>query len=121
MSAESNKVRDTLADQLAHFDDRLNSAATDVDMLTDIQAGIGSMLSSEGVSEAEIRRVLQERYEAGDLRKETFQLVKSMLDRYGSERAPATPGAGKPAPRPEPPTTVSAAARRRYSRRSYLP
>lgn len=103
MSAESNKVRDTLADQLAHFDDRLNSASADVDMLADIQAGIGSMLSSEGISEAEIRRVLQERYEAGDLRKETFQLVKSMLDRYGSERAPAAPGAAKPAPRPEPP------------------
>ena len=115
MSAESNKSRGTLADQLASFDDRLNSAAADVDMLTDIQDGIGSMLSSEDISEAEIRRVLQERYESGDLRKETFQLVKSMLDRYVSERVPTSPTTNKTvtpkepakAPEPPPPATPS--------------
>ena len=49
--------------------------------------------SSEAVpSEAEIRRVLQDRYEKGELRKETFQLVKSMLDRYVTEQAPTSPG-----------------------------
>jgi hypothetical protein len=115
MSAESNKSRGTLADQLASFDDRLNSAVADVDMLTDIQDGIGSMLSSEDISEAEIRRVLQERYESGDLRKETFQLVKSMLDRYVSERVPTSPTTNKTvtpkepakAPEPPPPATPS--------------
>ena len=103
MSAESNKIRGTLADQLANFDDRLNSASADVEMLTDIQEGIGSMLSSDGVSEAEIRRVLQERYESGDLRKETFQLVKSMLDRYVTERMPTSQAPQRPAARPEAP------------------
>ncbi|NIL94201.1 MAG: protein kinase, partial [Woeseiaceae bacterium] len=49
------------------------------------------MLGSNGSSEAEIRRVLQERYDAGELRKETFQLVKSMLDRYVTEIVETSP------------------------------
>ena len=92
MSAESQKSRDTLAEQLAAFDARLESTADNVDMLADIQDGIGALLASSDNSEGEIRRVLQERYEAGELRKETFQLVKSMLDRYGADQAsPPTP------------------------------
>ena len=91
MSAESEKIRDLFADQLSSFDDRLEATSTDVDMLADIQAGIGSLLASGAGSEAAIRGVLQERYEAGELRKETFQLVKSMLDRYVTERVPTSP------------------------------
>jgi hypothetical protein len=91
MSAESDKIRDTFADQLSSFDDRLNATSNDVDMLAEIQEGIGSLLASSGGNEAVIRRVLQERYEAGNLRKETFQLVKSMLDRYVTERVPTSP------------------------------
>jgi len=85
MNAESDKIRDTIGDQLASFDDRLEASADDVEMLADIQHGIGSLLSSNGGNEAEIRRILQERFEAGSLRKETFQLVKSMLDRFVTE------------------------------------
>ena len=105
MSAESEKIRDTFADQLASFDSKLEATADDVDMLADIQNGIGSLLASSGDNEGEIRRVLQERYEAGDLRKETFQLVKSMLDRYVTEKIPTspTPNPVIPAPRDETP------------------
>ncbi len=81
MSSESKNVRDTFVDQLASFDDKLHSTADDVDLLADIKDGIGRLLSSTGNSEAQIRKVLQERYDQGALRKETFQLVKSMLDR----------------------------------------
>ncbi len=91
MSAESERIRDRFADQLSSFDDRLEATSTDVDMLADIQEGIGSLLASDSSSEAAIRGVLQERYEAGDLRKETFQLVKSMLDRYVTEQVPTSP------------------------------
>ncbi len=91
MNAESDKIRDTFADQLASFEDQLEAKADDVEMLADIQEGIAGLLSSDGNSEAEIRRILQERYEAGSLRNETFQLVKSMLDRYVTERIPTSP------------------------------
>jgi len=91
MNAESENVRDTFADQLASFDDKLKATANDVDMLADIQNGIGRLLTTTGNSEAQIRKVLQERYEAGVLRKETFQLVKSMLDRYVTENIATSP------------------------------
>jgi hypothetical protein len=102
MSAESDKIRDSLVDQLSSFDSRLDSKSDDVAMLSEIQDGIGNLLSGSGSSEAEIRRVLQERYESGELRKETFQLVKSMLDKYVTEQAPTNPGPDDPTGRVEP-------------------
>ena len=111
MSAETEKSRDTLAEQLASFDHKLHATANDVDMLTDIQEAIGSLLASSGSSEAEIRRVLQERYDAGELRKETFQLVKSMLDRFITEKVPTAdaPQSRVPEPASRIPPVVSAA------------
>lgn len=90
MSSEPKNIRDTFADQLAHFDDKLHATTDNVEMLAEIQQGIGGLLASSGNSEAQIRRILQERYEAGALRKETFQLVKSMLDRYVTEHLPTS-------------------------------
>ena len=98
MSAESDKIRDTFGDQLASFDDQMQASADDVDMLADIQEGIGSLLASSPGNEAEIRRVLQEFYEGGSLRKETFQLVKSMLDHYVTENVSTSRTLGDPAP-----------------------
>jgi hypothetical protein len=91
MSAESDNFRDTLVDQLSSFDAQLDDKTDEVAMLTRIQEGIGQLLADSGNTEAEIRRVLQDRYEKGALRKETFQLVKSMLDRYVTEQAPTSP------------------------------
>jgi hypothetical protein len=77
MSAESKKISDTFVDQLDSFDDRLDASVDDVELLADIQKGIGSLLASSGSDEGEIRRVLLERYQTGSLRKETFELVNS--------------------------------------------
>ena len=90
MSADSDKLRNSFAAQLSSFDDRLASKADDLKMLAEIQDGIGRLLEASGGNEAEIRRTLQERYESGQLRKETFQLVKSMLDRYVTEQVPTS-------------------------------
>lgn len=91
MSAESGKIHEQLVDQLSSLEDRLDEKIDDVSMLSEIQDGMARLLGSEGASEAEIRRLLQERYEAGQLRKETFQLVKSMLDRYVTEIVETSP------------------------------
>ncbi|MGI9235973.1 MAG: protein kinase domain-containing protein [Woeseiaceae bacterium] len=85
MTTESDKNLDMLGDQLDNFEDRLAASADDVALLADVQRGIAGLLASNGGNEAEIRRVLQERYEAGALRQETFQLVKSMLDKFASD------------------------------------
>ena len=87
MNAKSDNISASLVDQLSSFDDKLESKVDDVQMLADMQEGIGRLLASDGTNEAEVRRVLQERYESGVLRKETFQLVKSMLDHYSGEPA----------------------------------
>jgi len=91
MSADSKKFRDTLVNQLASFDVRLEDRADNLELLAEFQAGIRRLLGSGLSSEAEIRRVLQEHYDSGDLRKETFQLVKSMLDRYVTEIVETSP------------------------------
>ena len=91
MSAESDKLRATFSDQLASFEDRLAGKEDEVQMLAEIREAIGRLLEASGGREAEIRRVLQERFDAGALRKETFQLVKSMLDRYVTEQLPRGP------------------------------
>lgn len=111
MSAESDNIRDSLVDQLSSFDSRLDTKGDDVAMLAEIQDGIGKLLSSNGSSEAEIRRVLQERYESGELRKETFQLVKSMLDGYVTEQAPTSPATADPLGRIEPSMDANPAPR----------
>lgn len=92
MSPEPENLRTTLVDQLDSFESKLDEKVDDIAMLADIQEGIGRLLSDSTTAEADIRRVLQERYEGGNLRKETFQLVKSMLDRYVTEQAPTSPG-----------------------------
>lgn len=97
MNAESQKMRESLVDQLSSFEHRLDSKIDDVRLLADIQDGLGQLLGAGGGSEAAVRRVLQERYESGNLRKETFQLVKSMLNRYVSDHDPARNPAARPA------------------------
>ncbi len=90
MSAESDNLRNSFSDQLESFQDRLTGKEDEVQMLAEIREGIGRLLESSDGSEAEIRRVLQERFETGALRQETFQLVKSMLDRYVTEQVPTS-------------------------------
>jgi serine/threonine protein kinase len=109
MSAETENIRESLVDQLSSLESRLENRTDDVAMLADMQEGIGRLVGSNSSSEAEIRRILQQRFESGELRKETFQLVKSMLDRYVTEQTP-TDSVGmrvKPAIEPRKETTLN--------------
>lgn len=94
MNAESNDIRQRLATELASFDDQLGKSGDDVEMLSSVQDGIARLLEASGGRESGIRRVLREQYESGALRKETFQLVESVLDRFVTEQIPTTPVAG---------------------------
>jgi serine/threonine protein kinase len=98
MSVEPKNVSSSFAEQLSSFDDKLHATASNAEMLAGIRQGIDRLLKTSGNSEAEIREVLQEQYDAGALRKETFQLVKSMLDRYATENMPTNPGPDDPLP-----------------------
>lgn len=91
MNAESNDIRQRLATELASFDDQLGRSGDDVEMLSSVQDGIARLLEASGGKESGIRRVLREQYESGALRRETFQLVESILDRFVTEQIPTTP------------------------------
>ncbi|MDH3374262.1 MAG: protein kinase [Gammaproteobacteria bacterium] len=122
MNAESDKIRESLVDQLSSFDDKID----DIEMLAEIQTSIGRLLGSSGGSEAEIRRVLQDRYESGALRKETFQLVKSMLDRFVTEQISTSPGIPERAARiersiPSKPEPAAASAEQSLSSTIVIP
>ena len=93
MTAESENIHQALGAQLSDLDDNLGANTDDFEMIADIQKGIGRLLAENGHMEGEIRRVLQDRFDSGDLRKETYQLVKSMLDRFVTENVSTSPTA----------------------------
>ena len=105
MSVESENLRSTLSDRLASFEDTLAGTQDEVRMLADIREAIGRMIEASGGSEAEIRRVLEERYQSGALREETFQLVQSMLDSYVTEQVPTSDSDARP-PNPDGPANA---------------
>lgn len=88
MSSEIKQLQDDWAGQLSDLDDNVGASVDDVRLLADIRQNIGRLLKAEGSSEQEIRELLEQKYRAGGLRPETYQLVKSMLDRYTSEVLP---------------------------------
>jgi serine/threonine protein kinase len=97
MSVQSENLRATFSDRLTSFEDTLAGTDDEVRMLAEIRDAIGRLIEASGGSEAEIRRVLEERYESGALREETFQLVQSMLDRYVTEQVPTSDRDARPA------------------------
>jgi serine/threonine protein kinase len=86
MNANSNSVPPSYSEQLAAFENRLGSHIDDEKMLHDIHAAIKTLLTGNGDSEADIRKILRTRLTAGNLREESFQLVQKMLDRIVSEQ-----------------------------------
>ena len=91
MSVDPEKIRESFADQLSSFDDKLRTTVDDVELLAEIQSGIGTLLLANADNESEIRDVLQQHYNNGTLRKETFQLVESILDAFVTEQIPTEP------------------------------
>lgn len=85
MSAESHTIRELLEGSLSDLEDNLGTTDDDLRLLNELQQRIGGLLRSDRAAEREIRTVLQERYDDGVLRTETYQLVKSMLDQHVSE------------------------------------
>ena len=86
MKVETDNMGTSLADQLASIENKLEAKSDQVELLAEIQQGIGRLLEASGGNEAGIRAVLEQRHEAGELRQETFQLVMSTLDRLVNER-----------------------------------
>ncbi len=83
-------------DQLSEFEGELRVHVNDEAMLQEIHSSIRSMLAGDGASENTIRNILQQQYDRGDLREESFQLVQKLIDRIVTEDVPTAIGVEQP-------------------------
>jgi serine/threonine protein kinase len=85
MSADSDKNGLNYEDQLATLGSRLQGHEGDEALLAEIGVAIRSLLSGNGESENHIRAMLQKQFDAGHLRKETYELVQNLLGKIVTE------------------------------------
>jgi serine/threonine protein kinase len=83
-----NNTQKSYEEQLSSFASELRDHIDDEAMLQEIHVAIKAMLSGDGVSEQEVRDVLQQHHDKGDLREESFQLVQKLIDNIVSEELP---------------------------------
>jgi len=93
MSGMADNSLKSYAEQLSEFASELKGHIDDEAMLHEIHVAIKTLLSADGASESQIRSVLQQQFERGDLREESFQLVQKLIDNIVSEDVPTQPNA----------------------------
>ena len=93
MSSKIDNLKLSDTEQFSDLSSRLESQVDDETVLAEIHVAIKELLTNKGATEARIREILQRRFDAGDLRPESFELVQKMLDRIRSESV-VTPNVG---------------------------
>ncbi|MDX1517530.1 MAG: protein kinase [Woeseiaceae bacterium] len=121
MSADSKEIRDVLDGSLSDLDDSLGATSDDVKILAELKQGLGRLIADDGDAEHAIRRVLQERLDRGELRNETYELVRTMLDRYVTEDVPTSPDKFASGPSRLPPLDDPEPVEDQYSTTTVLP
>ena len=103
MNTNSDNLKRPFAEDFSELETRLRSQVDDETVLAEIHVALRGLLSNNGDSESRIREILQKRYDAGDLRPESLELVQKMLDRIRSKGASTLPVDSEPAPKEEVP------------------
>jgi serine/threonine protein kinase len=96
MNAKSDNLGGVYSKQLTEFAEQLQAKIADEDLLDNIHAAIHDLLMENNGVEPDIRRILREQHKAGNLRDETFELVKNMLDKMVNESDSTAPLATEP-------------------------
>ena len=104
MNAKSDKLERSYSKQLTEFAERLQKKIADEDLLDDIHGAIEDLLWDDESVAADIRHIVQEQHQAGNLRDETFELVNRMLDRMVTEHVATAPSEPEPEAVPPPPS-----------------
>ncbi len=92
MSTDSEKKgAQSYEEQLSSLESRLQGHAGDEQMLADLGMAMRSLLSSDGETESHIRATLQKQFDAGNLRKETYELVQNLLGKIVTEEIARAP------------------------------
>lgn len=94
MSPKLDSLESTYSDQLTDFESTLRHTMDDESLLQDVFQAIRSLLKDHRDSETDIRKILNERFEAGHLREETYRVVQRMLDNIVSDFVATYPGGG---------------------------
>lgn len=92
MSGISDNLNRSYSDRLTELGERLQENAGDEELLQEIHSAIRVMLEESGSGATNIRDELQRRFDAGEIRPESFELVQKMLDGIALEQ-PARPDA----------------------------
>ena len=92
MSLDKDTVKRDYENQLLDFESQLRHTMDDESLLQDVFAAIRGLLKEKRGSESDIRKILHDRFEAGKLRQDTFQVVERMLDRVLSDFVSTLPG-----------------------------
>ena len=90
MGVKPDNLKLSGTEQFSDLASRLQSQVNDETVLAEIHVAIKELLSNNSATEERIREILQRRYDSGDLRPETFELVHKMLDRIRSANMAAT-------------------------------
>ena len=85
MTTETRKTAKGYTEQLSDFESQLRHTLDDQSLQQGVFRAIRDLLQSHQQSESDIRQILNDRYESGQLRKETMLVVQQMLDRVTDE------------------------------------
>ena len=80
MSQKPDNLNRPDSAQLTEFEKRLLGPLDDKSVLAEMQASIRKLVASDNRCETQIREILQNRFDAGELRSESVELVQQMLD-----------------------------------------
>lgn len=86
MSANADQIVLRLADQLTGFEDQLRANETGTEALGRIKESIGVLLDIDADNEHTVRQMLREQFQQRKLRKNTYQVAVSIVDRVVSDR-----------------------------------
>jgi serine/threonine protein kinase len=85
MNANLENPEQSYFKELSELTEQLRQQIADKSLVDYIHSAILSLISGNGSVEADIRRIIQEEHNAGNLRDETFELVQRILDRLVTE------------------------------------
>lgn len=85
MTTDTRNTAKGYTEQLSDFESQLRHTLDDQSLQQDVLRAIRELLQSHQQSESDIRQILKQRYESGQLRRETMLVVQQMLDRVTDE------------------------------------
>jgi len=92
MNSKTRNPEQLYSEQLSDFEGQLKHTMDDSSLLQDVHRAIRELLREHRSSEADIRKILLAQLDDGSIRQESYQLVRTMLDRIVTDAVDTLPG-----------------------------